>query len=330
MPLSESSPLFSNKFAQVNAITLGKSINALTIHTPNCTALVSLYGGQVLKWQPKEQKDVFWLSDSTHYEQGKAIRGGIPLCWPWFGANNKNIGAGNKTTGINHGFARQNTWKLASITANETALTLVLSFKGEHFHALWPEAFELTQTLVFGESFKQHLSMANLSDHTVEYTGALHSYFRVSHPENVDIPVLNKLFFDDKLTGKKQCLQVSEAQAADEQSGGHCVGPIDRVYHIDSNINSQYQHGNSQFDKTLLGKSVVQLIDSQWQRTIEITSENTHQWVLWNPGQETANAMADIHLHGEQSFVCLEAANTQWQTISAGESVAIEQSIRIT
>jgi len=313
MQLSESSLLFSKKFGQVNAIMLGKSLNALTIHTPNCTALVSLYGGQVLKWQPKGQQDIFWLSESTHYEQGKAIRGGIPLCWPWFGANNKSISANDKNTAtntenINHGFARQNIWKLASITANETSLTLVLSFKGEYFHTLWPEAFELTQTLVFGESFKQSLSMVNLSDHSVEYTGALHSYFQVSHPEQVQVSALNDLPFDDKLTGEKMCSLAMGAQAIK-----HCVGPIDRVYHRQRGIE----------------QSVVQLIDSQWQRTIEITSENTHQWVLWNPGEEIANTMADIHLHGEQSFVCLEAANTQWQTIPAGESVAIEQSIRI-
>jgi glucose-6-phosphate 1-epimerase len=71
------------------------------------------------------------------------------------------------------------------------------------------------------------------------------------------------------------------------------------------------------------------IVDSHWQRKIEISSENCQQWVLWNPGTELANTMADVHSGGEQEYVCLEAANSKWQELPAGETVIITQEIKV-
>lgn len=325
--------LYSNPFAQVHLIDLKNNISepsndeatvkGLAVESIYGTVLVSLLGGQVLQWQPKNQQEVFWLSKTSQYQQGKAIRGGIPLCWPWFGAYHKDT---NKTVHLNHGFARQNTWQIDSIDADEKQVKIVLSLSGENFHEVWPHAFTLKQTLIFNDSFQQCIEIFNLSNQSVEFTGALHSYFKVSAPENVSIQTLSSLPFDDKLTGQHESAQPLK----------NCMGPVDRVYHCHHNIsavNTPRFHSNEQtpqFVQSLLeSEQLASMKDESWNRVIEISTKNTQQWVLWNPGAKIAQSMADVHLGGEKNFVCLEAANTQWQSLRAGECTSMSQTIRV-
>ena len=286
--------LSENEFGQVHQINLSQEISALVIEHSKCKAQVSLYGGQVLSWQPCGEKDVFWLSKNTIYKQGKAIRGGIPLCWPWFGKHPDDTG--NKIG--NHGFAREQIWQVDDITIGELGVEICVSWSGANMTDLWPFACQLKQRLFFGQSFKQTLTMQNLSDSDAYYTGALHSYFYVSSPENIKVAALAQASFDDKLTG-----QLCQPQAFENG-----VGPIDRIYHT---------------------SDVMTIVDSYWQRTIKLKTKNTKQWVFWNPGVELANNMADIHNNGEQEFVCLEAANTQNQLLEARQHAVMEQEISI-
>ncbi|QBG37506.1 D-hexose-6-phosphate mutarotase [Litorilituus sediminis] len=286
--------LFSNEYARITKTVLNETVELLSIEHEHCSAQVSLYAGQVLSYKPSNTQELFWLSKDSLFEPGKAIRGGIPLCWPWFGENNKQTA---QQKAGNHGFARQVTWQVSAISADETAVYLSLSFQGENQHSLWPHKCHLQQDFILGKDFKQSLIMTNLANEPVEYTGALHSYFYVSHPEHVVIERLDGVAFDDKLTGLKQS----------QASLPNCQGPIDRIYHS--------------------GNTMV-LQDKVWQREIEIHS-NTSQWVLWNPGTETASAMTDIHAGGEHEFVCLEAANTNWQQIEAGQTAVMQQHIKV-
>jgi len=274
-------------FGSVKLMTLSPDVQCLAINHQLASAKVSLYGGQVLSWQPVGQQDVFWLSENTLYQQGKAIRGGIPLCWPWFG--------GYKTAG-NHGFVRNQQWQLDDVKVSEQGVNVILSWQGENMHSLWPTPAKLTQHLFFGASFKQRLVMHNLSDQVVQYTGALHSYFAVNHPKKTTVNGLNGALFDCKLSQEQQLTDNKE----------NMVGPIDRIYY---------------------NKEPMEIVDAGNKRTIKVSAENTHQWVLWNPGQATAEQMADVHDSGENEFVCLEAANTQWQSIEANESVSMSQQI---
>ena len=262
---------------------------AIDINHPNCQARVSLYGGHVLSWQPKDQQEVFWLSHTTPYQEGSAIRGGIPLCWPWFGPLE---GSGQ------HGFVRQVFWQCDEVNVTDQGVTLLLSWQGENMDKLWPYSVKLEQRLFFGDHFEQDLTIINDSANDFDYTGALHSYFKVSSPENVTVPTLDQAAFYDKLTDQRVAPFTRK----------NCIGPIDTVYDCDK---------------------PQQLIDTGWQRIIEITNQNTQQWVLWNPGVEKAQQMADVHEHGEQEYVCLEAANTQWQTVATNSSKTISQKIVI-
>jgi len=286
--------LAENEYGLVREEVLGEGLSAIVIEHTKVNAKVSLYGGQVLTWQPKGEKEVFWLSKDSLYEQSKAIRGGIPLCWPWFGAHTDDLD--NKEG--NHGFARTQLWQLDHVTISERGVEIKLSWQGENMSTLWPFSCQLKQVLYFGDSFKQSLTMTNLSQSDAYYTGALHTYFSVSSPEHIKVEALESASFDDKLSGK----------LCDPQPLNNAVGPIDRIYYTNA---------------------AMDIVDSQWQRTIKLKTSNTNQWVFWNPGVEVAHNMADIHQHGEQGFVCLEAANTQMQLLSAGQSEKIEQEISI-
>lgn len=283
-----------NEFGRVRQVSLSQELPALVIEHLNVNAKISLYGGQVLSWQPNGERDVFWLSKDSAFEKGKAIRGGIPLCWPWFGCHPND----NENKAGNHGFARGQLWKIENVDISEQGVEVCLRWQGRNMSGLWPFSCQLKQVLFFGRSFKQVLQMKNLSADDAYYTGALHSYFSVSSPEHIKISALESASFDDKLTGK-----LCEPQPLENG-----VGPIDRIYYTNK---------------------VMNIVDNQWQRTIELKSKNTNQWVFWNPGIELANNMADIHHNGEQEFVCLEAANTQMQLLAAGENITIEQEISV-
>lgn len=270
----------------------------LTIKHDTMQAKISLYGGQVLSWKPLGERDVFWLSENAFNEKGKAIRGGVPICWPWFGKhpNDENNKAGN------HGFARCQLWKIDSIDISEQGVEIILSWHGKNMSDLWPADCSLKQVLFFGKTFTQVLTMTNLSEKDVYYTGALHSYLLVSAPANTTLTQLTKAPFEDSLTGNfclAEELPTSLANGIDE---------IDRIYHSDD---------------------VIDVVDNVWQRTITLSTTDTKQWVFWNPGEELAKQMVDIHDGGEQEFICLEAANTQRQLLKAGKSLAMAQSITV-
>lgn len=286
--------LSSTASAAIYQTTIDENIVILNIQHPLFTASISLYGGHVLSWQPVGHDDVFWLSKTTEFENGKAIRGGIPLCWPWFGPNLDEQG----NNGGNHGFARTKRWQLVSHEITDENVTIVLELNGENEHILWPSKFKLLQTLVFSKTFSQQLAITNLSSKTVKFSSALHSYFKVSNPKKVQVPQLVDSVFDDKITEKKQQKDQIE----------NCLGPIDRIYYCSD-------------------EQVV--IDQGLQRKITIESNHCQQWVLWNPGQEIAKNMSDIHAGGEYEFVCLEAANTDWQSIAAGDKVTLCQKITV-
>lgn len=288
--------LLENEFGRVEQYELSNGLKALRFIHQKGQGSISLYGGQVLSWQPSGQQPVFWLSETSHYSHGKAIRGGVPLCWPWFGGEVK-LANGELSKVSNHGFTRQSEWHISDIAISDSSVEIILVLSGEANSEYWPYAFELTQTLAFSDSFEQKLTMANLSEHTVEYTGALHSYFRVGDPHNTVIPTLKDTFYDDKLSGcidKKSLLE-------------NCMGPIDRVYHSNDSM---------------------LIVDHEWQRQIEVKSQGCQQWVLWNPGT-LAKAMKDVNPRGENEFVCLEAANTNWHKIPPQSSTSISQTVKL-
>jgi glucose-6-phosphate 1-epimerase len=266
---------------------INENIQVLSLSHTYFDANVSLHGGQVLSWQPKGQPDIFWLSKGNKYTLDKGIRGGVPICWPWFGP---------AEGGPQHGFARTSLWRLMSCSIDDIGIDLVLEFRGENMSDLWPYKFVVQQVLHFGSNFKQRFIVKNTDQKAFTFTNALHSYFNVFSPEETAIPELNNAFYDNALT-KVTCCKPSDIF--------DCVGPIDKIYHHENTL-SLFDKGNK--------------------RVIEVKKQNSKQWVLWNPGAELAAGFVDLHPNGEDEFVCAEAANTAKNVISVEPNQTVEMS----
>lgn len=190
----------------------------IKIGNASAMALISLYGGQVLSFRPVEQaEDVLFLSQQSAYAEGKAIRGGIPVCWPWFGPDPKGLQRPN------HGFVRNHFWRLVKtevLSANETNVSLLFneSFKQEN---TWRQPFMLLLDIGIGPSLQLKLTTFNTGDMPFSITQAFHSYFRVGDIKRVKIFGLEDCEYFDKLEQGTQKTQKGVLSVTEE---------LDRVY----------------------------------------------------------------------------------------------------
>ena len=246
-------------------------------------AVISLYGGQLLSFVPAgRSQDLLFLSRRAHFESGKAIKGGIPICWPWFGADPKN------PAGQAHGFARSRLWSLQKIeqfAPDHTRLTLRLTDDPDT-RAIWPYAFELQLVVSIAPTLRIQLISRNTGAHGFAITQALHSYFAVGAIDQVLIEGLEGTSYLDKLQG-----------FARQQHRGAVTfgGEVDRIY---CNV-----------------PEMLRLVDRARQQQIEIEAEGSTTAVVWNPWQDTAARMADLADDDYRHFVCVETANAADEVI---------------
>lgn len=188
----------------------GGDFPVVHLETALCTADVSLYGAQLLHWSPRGQAPVLWLSPQAVFCAGKAVRGGIPLCWPWFGPHDSD------SSQPSHGVGRISHWTLVAASEQEdgsAALSLTLA----------PEDTELPKArldLVIGASLSMRLRTTARKDNT-PYSSAFHTYFRVGDRERCTIAGLEHAPF-----------QEFAANPAPHGEAPLCpLGAIDRVYY---------------------------------------------------------------------------------------------------
>ena len=178
------------------------------VHITNshAKASIALHGAHVLEYTPTSQRPVIFTSESAIYEEGTAIRGGIPVCWPWFSAHptDKSLPS--------HGYARKAFWKLFRTFDNKEGTTLIFTFSENELHA------ELT--IKVGESLDLELKTTNTGSESVVIGGALHTYLNISDIENISISGLDQASYIDSLT------DTSETQNADITIDEE----VDRVY----------------------------------------------------------------------------------------------------
>ena len=151
---------------------------------PQGVCEISLYGGQVLSYRARGFQDALWLSPLAEFEDGKAIRGGIPVCWPWFGKAPEGMPAGTPS----HGFARRSLWRVieSEVAARETLLKLELT-EEDATDPAWPYAYRLTLTVTLSDCLTLELQTRNLSSETVVYSEALHTYLRVGDARKIQL-----------------------------------------------------------------------------------------------------------------------------------------------
>ena len=239
-------------------------------------AIVSLYGAQVLSYRPDGQNEVLWMSETSSFEAGKAIRGGIPVCFPWFGPH---VSDNQKPM---HGFARLMIWDVleASVSATgESKLRLGL-VNNDYTHSIWPYAFRAEMAITIGAKLNVSLTYTNTGNESFVCSDALHSYLRVSDISNISLAGLAGC---DYYQGFSDLLLKQE----------------ELVLVIRNEENRRYINHTADCIIT----------DDIWKRKIMIAKKGSKGTVVWNPGSETASKMSDIHADGYLTFVCVEAAN---------------------
>ncbi|MGY3886565.1 D-hexose-6-phosphate mutarotase [Aeromonas aquatica] len=247
----------------------------LTIDNAYAKAEISLFGAHVLSYQRHGEPASLWLSDKAVLDGSKPIRGGIPLCWPWFGPAPARVGSGKPA----HGFARTTLWSLDGVSDHEDGTLVHLSLRDtDASRALWPHAFELELDVLIGKELSLVLTTRNTGNSPLVYNAALHTYLQISSPAAVSVTGLGAPYLD-KVTG---------GQPAQQQGALTLSGALDRIY--------------------LQPEPRVTVQDAE--RATHVVSGNHDSIVVWTPWLEGASAMADMSDDGYRTMLCVEAAIT--------------------
>jgi glucose-6-phosphate 1-epimerase len=234
-------------------------------------------GAQVTAWQPVGERPVLFTSPNAAFEPGKAIRGGIPIIFPWFGPSRHGLAAPQ------HGFARTAAWRLDRVERLRTesvTLTLVLG-DSDVRSRFWPERFRAIYDVTFAQTLSLRLAVENLATHYITFEETLHSYFAVSDVAAVAISGLGGTTYIDKAQASRR-----ERQAEPLVSLG---SETDRVY-LDTPA-----------------RCVIE--DRGWNRRIAVEKNGAASTVVWNPGADKAATMADLGDPAWRGMVCVETGN---------------------
>ncbi|MBD8637843.1 lytic murein transglycosylase [Stenotrophomonas sp. CFBP 13725] len=283
---------------QIKGVTSGKfqGLDAWLVETPQSTAAISVFGGQLLSFVPKGGQDVMWLSP-RRAELPTPIRGGSPVCWPYFGRQ------GQGTDVPSHGFVRTLPWELKQArTLPDGRIELTLAPP-----VLDTLALRLQMVLVIGATLEQTLVTENTGSSAASITQALHNYFRVGDATRVDVEGVDGLDYLDKY---ENYAQPRRQQGPWNLRDPRDPGRSDRIY-------------------TEAGGRYV-LRDPVMKRRITLETQGSRALVAWNPGAEAAAKMADVG-DGWRDYVCLEAANAgpDVVTVPAGGRHVLKQTLTV-
>ena len=289
---------FRLRFKQL-ADTTGGSLVSVEITNAHASASICLQGGQVLNWQPASTAEpVLWMSKAAHFAAGKSIRGGIPVCWPWFGAHM------SESSFPAHGFARTQAWQVKGTrTLDDGSTELILTMPiNAALQPMWPYLAQLDLLINVGTSLKIALITRNLGDVDFCITEALHTYFQVSDVAQVHVDGLDGVHFHDKAAGWVE---------GDQVGGIDFTSEVDRVY-----VNSTQR---------------CTIVDPSYTRCIHIAKLGSQSTIVWNPAAARAAQMGDLGKDGWKNFVCVESGNALENTVTvfAGKSHTLAVEYRV-
>jgi glucose-6-phosphate 1-epimerase len=240
-------------------------------------ALVSVYAGQVLQWRPAGQaEDVFFLSGKAYYAPGKAIKGGAPVCWPWFGADPEGKGRPG------HGFVRNRPWDVrgSELMADGRVRLAMGLTDTEETRAIWPHAFDLELEAIVGDTLTIALDTRNHGSEPLTITDGLHSYFRIGDIAGVRVTGLNDKAYIDKMDGGKTKMHDGVLAVS---------GEMDRIF--------------------LSPDREMAIEDWGLGRHIVLRSTGSRSAVVWNPWIATTAGMGDLEPDDYLRFLCVETTN---------------------
>ena len=249
----------------------------LAVKTDRCRARLTPYGAHVCEWTPAGQTaPVLFLSPRATFAAGKAIRGGVPICFPWFGNHPTDA------TKPAHGFARTRMWDVGEIAhdaGGDVRIVLHLASDAET-RRHWDAEFAASVTMTLGAALAITFDVENTGAADLTYEDALHTYFAVSDVATIAIHGLERTQFLNKVDGMKTMTAGNEPITI--------AGEIDRIY-LDTS-------------------AMCTVDDPGLRRKIRIAKDGSLATVVWNPGAAKAALVADIG-DAWRHFVCVETAN---------------------
>lgn len=284
--------VLNNQFAIKDLVFFEEKINqqfVIKINNEHAQAEIMLQGAQLIHWQPLGQEPVIWLSDEAVFNQQKSIRGGVPVCWPWFGAHESEQALPA------HGYARTTMWQpidVGQLSDGRTRLVFRLVENSETAK-LWPHNCQLDIVYIIGLTLEIELITTNQGKQTAVISEALHTYFYVGDVNQVSITGLHKCHYLDKPDDFKQKKQNGTIYIAEE---------VDRIY--------------------LNTTTDVTIVDPILNRQVIIKKNGSYSTIVWNPWKTVAEKMGDLGVNGYLRMLCIESANAASNAVSLkqGES----------
>lgn len=241
------------------------------VSTTAFSANVSDQGAHLVSWIPTGQPPVLWLSTEAVFARGVAIRGGVPIVFPWFGAGR----TGHDSPA--HGFARIVDWTMTrcSVEATHSELVYTLDQRSPEFGF----SYLATYRIRIDDVLSLSLTIENHDSQPFSFEEALHTYLHVSDVAGVSVIGLEDTAYHDKVTGLAH------------RSGSEALrfsGETDRVYHSTASVSVN---------------------DSVGERVIEVAKTNSANTVVWNPWVTKAAALTDMPDDAWRQMLCIEAGN---------------------
>jgi glucose-6-phosphate 1-epimerase len=236
---------------------------------------IYLHGAHVTSWKPAGGKEVLFLSSQTRWEDGRAIRGGVPICFPWFGgkADDPNAPA--------HGFVRTKAWQLESVTEAGDEVTVSMSTEsGEDTKRWWPADFRAIYRATFGSELRLELVVINTGTTSLRFEEALHAYHRVENVLKTRVGGLDTVRYIDKTDSNVKKIQRGEIAIVSE---------TDRVY-LDTS-------------------DPIEISDPVLGRRTRVAKENSRTTVVWNPWVQKARSLQDLGDDQWMQMICIETSN---------------------
>jgi glucose-6-phosphate 1-epimerase len=269
------------------------------VTTALAEAEVYLHGAHVTRYRPAGEREVLWMSAASLFREDKAIRGGVPICFPWFGPK-----AGDPSAAM-HGFARLKEWRVESVVQpGDGTVELILELDADQqTRTAWPHVFAARYHVRVGRVLELVLRVRNDGTESFTFEEALHSYFTVGDARRISISGLEGTTYIDKVDQMKHKAQGDAAVSIERET--------DRVY-----------------TKT---RTTCVIDDPVLGRRINVAKEGSDATVVWNPWIDKAKAMADFGDDEWPGMVCVETCNVgdQRVTVQPGETHEMRAAIGV-
>lgn len=249
---------------------------AVRVATSHASGLVYLQGAQLAAWQPEGSEPVIWMSEQAVYAAGKALRGGVPICFPWFGAHAEH------PEFPAHGFARTRNFEYRGARldgSGRTQLEFLLESDAQT-QAYFPHAFSARLRVAIGQTLGLEFSVTNRDPQPFTFEEALHSYFAVADVTQASVRGLEGARYVDKV----------------REQGVFSEGPRPLAFVAET-------------DRVYESSGACTIDDRAGKRAIVVEKENSGATVVWNPWRERASQMPDLGAAAWPGMLCVESAN---------------------